>query len=311
MSVPETNDRDLVGSRADSPHAFPAAVEQVPCYETIIEPDSGSKLIDLRELYQYRDLLWFLTWRGIKVRYAQSAIGIGWAIIQPAFQITMFTMIFGRLAQISTDGVPHSAFYLATMSAWLCFANAVNSATDSLIGNSQMLSKVYFPRIILPLTATLATLFDFAIAFFFSLLALLLLGVRPGLNILYIPLLAVLMASFAFGISLWTSAMSIQYRDVKHAISFIVQLLMYASPVIYPTSLIPAEVKLGSWKLYPQWIYAANPLVGVLEGFRASLLGQQAMPWAWIGLSAIVTSVVVFTGLHYFRSREKVFADVA
>jgi len=311
----ESNQMSVMQPLPKKPNVVASEVQGLPstgpAYVTVIEPTSGWQRVNLRELVQYRDLLRFLTWRSIKVRYAQSAVGFGWAVIQPAFQIGMFTLVFGRLAAIDTDGVPHAAFYLATMVAWTYFANAVTSATDSLVSNANMLGKIYFPRVILPLSATLAALFDFAIAFFLSLGVLLACGIMPAGNAVLLPLLVLLMASCVFGISLWTSALAIQYRDVKHAMTFVVQLLMYASPVIYPTSRIPAELSWSGLTINPQRLYALNPMVGVIEGFRAALVGSRSMPYEWIFQGTVVTAMLIIGGLYYFRGREKVFADVA
>lgn len=290
---------------ASSPH-----LHDVPV--TIIESTSGWRLVNFAELYAYRDLFRFLTWRSIKVRYAQSAVGIGWAIIQPGFQILMFTLVFGTLAKISTDGVPNSAFYLATMMAWTYFSNALSAASDSMVGNASMISKVYFPRMILPLSATAAGLFDFAIAFTFSVVLLLGFGFVPNLGVLMLPYLIALMALSAFGLGLWLTSLAIQYRDVKHAMTFVMQILMYATPVIYPTSLLPESYTLpGNVVIWPQWIYALNPMVGVLEGFRSAFLGTRPMPFGWIALGTLSALITAATGAWYFRSREKVFADVA
>lgn len=290
---------------SSSPHSHDVPV-------TIIESTSGWRLVNLAELYAYRDLFRFLTWRSIKVRYAQSAVGIGWAIIQPGFQILMFTLVFGTLAKISTDGVPNSAFYLATMMAWTYFSNALSAASDSMVGNASMISKVYFPRMILPLSATAAGLFDFAIAFTFSVTLLLAFGFVPNLGVLMLPYLIALMALSAFGLGLWLTSLAIQYRDVKHAMTFVMQILMYATPVIYPTSLLPESYTLpGNVVIWPQWIYALNPMVGVLEGFRSAFLGTRPMPFGWIALGTLSALITAATGAWYFRSREKVFADVA
>jgi lipopolysaccharide transport system permease protein len=279
---------------------------------TIIEASHGWRLVNFAELYAYRDLYRFLTWRSIKVRYAQSAVGIGWAVMQPAFQIAMFSLVFGRLAQIDSDGVPYAAFSLATIVAWTYFANALNAATDSLVGNSGMISKVYFPRIVLPMAAVSAALFDYIIAFFFALLVLLMFGFVPNGGILMLPVLVMLMVGAAFGLGLWATALAIQYRDVKHAMTFLVQLAMYASPVIYPTSKLPENYHLyGTVNVWPQYIYALNPMVGVLEGFRSALVGTRSMPYGWIAMGATSVALLTLSGTIYFRSREKLFADVA
>ena len=292
--------------------AVDASSEFSPEHITIIEPRSGWRIINVRELYAYRDLYRFLTWRSIKVRYAQSAVGIGWAILQPAFQIAMFSLVFGRLAQIDSDGVPYAAFSLATIIAWTYFSNALTAATESLVGNANMISKVYFPRIILPLSAASAALFDFAIAFTFAFVVLLLFGFVPNAGIIILPLLIALMFTTAFGIGMWTTALAIQYRDVKHAMTFLVQLAMYASPVIYPASKLPETYTLpGGLVIWPQTIYAINPMVGVLEGFRSALLGTREMPYGWIAIGIVSATLITLSGMVYFRSREKLFADVA
>lgn len=299
--------------------AAPAAAERADALSpphdvpvTIIEATSAWQFVNFRELYAYGDLYRFLTWRSIKVRYAQSAVGIGWAIIQPGFQIAMFSLVFGTLARIDTDGVPQPAFYLATMMAWTYFSNALTAASDSLVGNANMLSKVYFPRMILPLSAASAGLFDFAIAFTFSVIVLLCFGFIPNLGLLMLPVLIGLMFLAALGLGLWCTSLAIQFRDVKHAMTFVVQILMYASPVIYPISKLPESYTLpGGLTIWPQWIYALNPMVGVLEGFRSAFLATRPMPFGWISLGMLSAAVIAVTGAWYFRSREKIFADVA
>jgi lipopolysaccharide transport system permease protein len=240
-------------------------------------------------------------------------VGIGWAILQPAFQIAMFSLVFGALAKIDTDGVSQPAFYLATMMAWTYFSNSLTAAADSLVGNANMLSKVYFPRMILPLSAASAGLFDFAIAFVFSVVVLLCFGFIPTIiGLLMLPILIGLMFFSAFGLGLWFTSLAIQYRDVKHAMTFVVQILMYACPVIYPASKLPETYTLpGGFTIWPQWIYAMNPMVGVLEGFRAAFVQTREMPFGWIALSAISATIITILGAWYFRSREKLFADVA
>lgn len=271
-------------------------------YVTNIEPTSGWRLIDFRELYQYRDMLWFLTWRSVKVLYAQSAIGIGWAVIQPLFSMLIFTVVFGHFAQIDSNGVPYSVFSLTALVPWTYFANSLLEAGNSLVNQAQMISKVYFPRVVLPLSGVLAKLVDFAIAS--TMLACLMAFYRivPNLGILALPLLVLIMLSSAMGLGLWLTSLAVQYRDVKHALSFIVQLLMYATPVVYPASLVPEE-----W----QTAYALNPMVGVIEGFRSSLLSTRPMPWEWIALGACSSVALLLSGLLYFRRQERVFADVA
>ena len=304
QTPPATDTETIIGD--DNPPEF------APGHITVIQPTSAWQIVNLREIYAYRDLYRFLTWRTIKVRYAQSAVGIGWAILQPAFQIAMFTLVFGRLAQIDSDGVPYAAFSLATIVAWTYFSNALTAATDSLVGNASMISKVYFPRLILPLSAATAALFDFAIAFVFAITVLIVFGFVPTGGIVMLPVLITLMAVTAFGLGLWATALAIQYRDVKHAMTFLVQLAMYASPVIYPTSKLPETYTIfGSITIWPQYIYAINPMVGVLEGFRSALIGTRAMPYGWIAIGILSATLITLSGMIYFRGREKVFADVA
>lgn len=269
---------------------------------TVIEARKGLRLIDVRELINYRDLYLFLTWRSIKVLYAQSAIGIGWAIIQPLFSMLVFTIVFGKLAGIDSEGVPYAVFSFAALVPWTYFSNALTQSTNSLVQNAGMISKVYFPRLILPLSAVTAKLLDFAIAMLVLAALMIWYGVAPNWNALALPLLILLMVVSAAGLGAWLTALAIQYRDVKHAMTFVVQLLMYAAPVVYPTSLIPDQY---------QYLYALNPMVGVIEGFRAALLGTRAMPWDFIAIGTASSLLIAFTGLVYFRNRERLFADVA
>jgi lipopolysaccharide transport system permease protein len=269
---------------------------------TIIEPSTGLKMVDWQELIAYRDLFRFLIWREIKVRYAQSAIGIGWAVIQPVCSMVIFTIVFGQLANVESDGVPYALFSFAALVPWTYFSNAINDGVASLVGETNMLRKIYFPRLLMPLSAVAAKLVDFSIAM--SVLAILMLFYRqtPGVGVAALPLLIGLMVLTAAGISTWLSALAVQYRDVKHAMTFVVQLAMYASPVVYPTTLIPEQYRL---------LYAINPMVGVIEGFRSALLGTQPMPWDLIGVAALSAIAIFISGLAFFRSKERIFADVA
>jgi lipopolysaccharide transport system permease protein len=268
----------------------------------IIEPTPGWRAIDFKELYRYRDMLRFLTWRSIKVLYAQSAIGIGWAVIQPLFSMLIFTVVFGWFAKIDSNGVPYSLFSLAALVPWTYFSNALLEAGNSLVSQSQMLSKVYFPRLVLPLSGVLAKLVDFCIAMLMLLGLMLVYQVFPTWNCLFLPVLILIMLASALGIGLWLTAMAIQYRDIKHALSFVVQLAMYASPVIYSASIIPVRFR---------YFYAINPMVGVIEGFRSALLGTGPMPWDLIAIGSASATVFLVSGLFYFRRQERVFSDVA
>jgi lipopolysaccharide transport system permease protein len=268
----------------------------------VIEPQTGWRMVDWREFVEFRDLYWFLVWRSIKARYAQSALGIGWAIVQPLFSMLIFTLVFGRLAKLESDGVPYAVFNFAAVVPWTYFANAVTDATASLVNNANMLSKVYFPRLFLPLGAVAAKLIDFGIAFVMLVALLVWYRQPPTIGALALPLLILLMVLTAAGIGMWLTALAVQYRDVQYAIGFVIQLAMYASPVVYPASLIPERY---------QALYALNPMVGVIEGFRAALLGTREMPWTFLAIGGTVSLILLVTGTLYFRRREHLFADVA
>lgn len=268
----------------------------------VIEGDS-KPIIDWAELWAYRDLFYFLVWRNIKARYAQSVLGVGWAVIQPVFRMIIFTIVFGNLAEIDSDGVPYAIFSYTALVPWTYFSGALTSASSSLIGASGMITKVYFPRLILPITAVLGKLLDLLIAFALVSFALFWFGRPPTLAALFIPILVIFMILSASGLGMLLTALAVQYRDIRYAMSFIVQLMMYVSPVIFSTqAVIPENLQL---------VYAINPMVGVIEGFRASLLGGVPMPWHLIAVSG-TSAVLIFTiGALYFKRMERHFADVA
>jgi lipopolysaccharide transport system permease protein len=269
---------------------------------TIIQARRGWRVLDLRELYEYRDLFSYLVFRSYKVLYAQSAIGVGWALIQPLFSMIVFTVIFGKLAKVSSDGVPYAIFSFTAMVPWTYFSNALTDSTNSLIASANMISKVYFPRLLLPLAAVVSKLVSFGIAML--LLGVLMAAFRivPNWGVLALPLLILLMMLTSAGMGEWLTALAIQYRDVKHGMNFVVQLLMYLSPVVYPTTLIPRKYQL---------LYALNPMVAVIEGFRSALLGTRPMPWDFIAIGAITATLIFVSGVFYFQRREHLFADVA
>lgn len=269
---------------------------------TVIEARSGWRLVDWKELRDYRDLFTFLVWRSIKIRYAQSALGIGWAVIQPLVSTLIFTVIFGNLAEIDSQGLPYALFSLAGLVPWTFFSNALTEGTNSLVSNANMISKVYFPRVILPVSAVLARLVDFAISLVLLFALMAWYGVAPTLGVVLLPLFVLLMIVTASGVGLWLTALAIQYRDIKHAMNFVVQILMYAAPVVYPVALIPEKYRL---------FYAINPLVGVIEGFRAVLLGTGPVPWTWLGIGILSAAAISLSGMVYFRAKERLFADVA
>lgn len=269
---------------------------------TEIVPSGNSFLGGLRELVDYRDLFIFWVWRSIKVRYAQSALGIGWAVIQPLFFMLVFTVVFGNLAKVSSDGVPYAIFSFTALVPWTFFSNSLTESTGSLIQNANMISKIYFPRLILPLATVIAKLVDFAIALLLMFVLMAWFRQVPNVGILVLPLLIALMVISSAAIGILLTALAIQYRDIKYGINFLAQLLMYAAPVVYPASLIPEKY------LY---LYAINPMVGIIEGFRSALLGTREMPWDLILIGSLFSMVFFLGSIKYFHSKERLFADVA
>ena len=268
---------------------------------TIIEPKKGWVPIDVREIWDYRELLYFLTKRDIKVRYKQTILGGLWAVIQPAFTMIVFTLFFGRLAKVPSDGLPYPIFVYAGLLPWTYFANAVSSSGNSLVGSANLITKVYFPRLMVPASAALAGLLDFFIALFVLAVLMVYYQFLPGAGILLFPFLVALTFLCAVGVGLWLSALNVQYRDIRYAIPFLIQIWMFLSPVIYPVSLVNDRY---------QWLLALNPMGGVIHAYRASLLGHQPINWPLLGLSALIILALFFGGLFYFRRMEKVFADV-
>jgi len=256
----------------------------------------------LAELWQYRELFYFLVWRDVKVRYAQSILGIGWAIIQPLVPMILFTVIFGRVARISSDGMPYALFSLTGLVPWTYFSNALTDSSGSLLKEVNILSKIYFPRLIIPLTSVLGRLIDLVISFVLLFGLMVWYRIVPSQWVVLVPLLTLIAVVTASGLGMWLSALSVQYRDVRYGLPFAVQFLMYAAPVVYPTSLIPGRFR---------YFYALNPLVGVIEGFRATLLGSGNVPWDLIGIGAASALLMLWLGSVYFIGKEPVFADVA
>ncbi|MBE9524946.1 MAG: ABC transporter permease [Chloroflexi bacterium] len=267
---------------------------------TVIKPISSWQVINFKELKEYRDLFFFLVWRDVKVLYAQTILGFAWAILQPLIQILIFTIIFGKVAKISTDGVPYILFSSVAIIPWTYMSQAMTQSSQSLIQGQNMLGKVYFPRLIFPLTPVLAKLVDFVISFLIIACIMIYYRVVPTWNMLLFPLFVVLMMSVSGGVGMWSSAMAIRFRDVKHAMPFAVRMLMYTAPIVYSASSIPQK-----WK----FIYSLNPIVGVIEGFRACLLGTP-IPWANIWPGMITAALLIVSGALYFKRMERVFVDV-
>ncbi|MFB3111295.1 MAG: ABC transporter permease [Gemmatimonadales bacterium] len=268
----------------------------------IIEPSGPWPRIDLRELWAYRNLFLFLVWRDIKVRYAQTVLGAGWAILQPVLAMVVFTVIFGNFAKIPSDGVPYAVFSLAALVPWIYFSTALTTASNSLIANPNLITKVYLPRLVIPLAPVLAGLVDFAIALVILFAMMLAFGIVPSSGVAVLPILVLIMMMAAAGIGCLLAALNIQYRDVKHIVPFLVQVLMFASPIVYPMSLVPEAYRVA---------YALNPMAGVIEGFRSVLLGTNSISWSLLSVSAVSSVVFLTIGALYFRRMERVFADVA
>ena len=267
----------------------------------IIKPKKGWQLIDFKELRDYRDLFYFLVVRDIKVRYKQTVLGGLWAIIQPFFMMVIFTLFFGRLAKVPSDGVPYPIFNFSAMVAWTYFAHAVASSGNSLIGSTGLITKVYFPRLIIPLTPVLAGLLDFSIAFVVLVGMMFYFHIYPTIMVLFLPLLIILMMLTASGVGMFLAALNAKYRDVGYTIPFLVQLWMFASPVVYPASMVPEKYHL---------IYALNPMVGIIEGFRSVLLGTVSFPAQMLLISTLVSMILFIIGGFYFKQMERYFADI-
>ncbi len=276
------------------------SVKNLP--QTIIESKPGWRLIDMQELRQYKDLFYFLVWRDVKIVYKQTVLGFAWAIIRPVFSMVIFSIVFGRLADMPSDGVPYPIFSFTALVPWTYFATSLTGSTQSLINNTNMLTKVYFPRLIIPITPVFAGLVDFAIAFIVLLGMMAWFRIIPNWNVIFLPFLLFLMILTAAGMGMLFSALGIQYRDVRLAIPFLAQLLMYAAPVVWPTSLIPIPLR-------P--LYGLYPMAGVIEGFRAALLGTIPMPWDLIIPGTFSALLIAVSGAFYFRRLERTFADVA
>lgn len=267
---------------------------------TVIEPIKGWELVDFKELRQYKDLFYFLIWRDIKVLYAQTILGFGWALLQPLIQIVIFTIIFGNVAKIATDGVPYFLFTTLAIVPWTYMSTAATQSSQSLVSGQAMLGKIYFPRLIFPIVPIFSRLVDFAISMLIVLVVMVYYGVDLSWNILYLPIFLLMMIALPAGVGMWLAALAIRFRDVKFGMQFGIRMLMYTAPIIYSASTIPDHYRI--------W-YSLNPLVGVIEGFRASLLGAP-IPWEYIYPGMASTLVILVSGALYFRRMERVFSDV-
>ena len=296
MTVPERMPSDVP---AESPAAAPA---RDAGRVLVLRPSTGWAPLRLRDLWEYRELLYFLTWRDIKVRYKQTALGAAWAVIQPFFTMVVFSVFFGRLAKLPSEGVPYPIFTYCALVPWTYFATALTQSSNSLVDQARLITKVYFPRLLVPAAAVVGGLVDLGISFLVLLAMLLYYGVVPGPAVLLLPLFALLAALTALATGLWLSALNVQYRDVRYTIPFLVQFWLFVTPVAYTATLVPER-----WRT----LYALNPMTGVVEGFRWALLGRRDAPGAMLAASAASVLLLLIGGLFYFRRMERRFADVA
>jgi len=267
----------------------------------VIEPRRGLLNIGFGTLWQYRELLYFLVWRDVKVRYKQTIIGIAWVALQPVLTMVVCSLVFGRFAKIPSDGMPYPVFIFSALLPWNLFASSLGRGGDSVVQHANLISKVYFPRLILPIAGILSPLIDFGVAFLILIAMMVGYGVSPGAGVLALPLFILLAMLTALAVSLWTAALNVRYRDVGHAIPFLIQLWMFVSPVAYPASIVPER-----WRL----LYGLNPMTGVIEGFRWALLGRQAPDVQLIAVSTLAVAMLLVPAAIYFRNTERTFADL-
>ncbi|MEK6334881.1 MAG: ABC transporter permease [Acidobacteriota bacterium] len=273
--------------------------EPLPVF--FIKPELGLTSLGLRELWDYRELLYFFVWRDVKVRYKQTVLGAAWAIIQPFLMMVVFSFFFGRLAGVPSDGIPYPVFVYCALLPWQLFAHALSESSNSLVANERLLTKVYFPRLLIPVSSVLGGLIDFAIAFVILILMMAWYGIWPTWAIVTLPGFILLAMASALGVGLWLSALNVRYRDVRYTIGFLIQFWLLATPVAYSSSLIPAR-----WRA----LYGLNPMAGVVEGFRWALLGRGAPPGPLVAVSAVTVILILIGGFYFFRRLEDEFADV-
>jgi lipopolysaccharide transport system permease protein len=285
---------------ADRPLNAQAKQSESPVRTVRIEPPRGWLDLRLAETWSYRELLYFLVWRDIKVRYKQTVIGVAWVVIQPLLSMGVFTLFFGRLAKLPSDGLPYPLFYFAALAPWSYFSTALSSATNVVVDNQRIITRVYFPRLILPLSSVVSGLLDFAIAFIVLVVMVVGYGLRPGSQVLWLPLLLLLALGTALAMGLWLSALNALYRDVRYVVPFLMQFWLLASPVAYPSSLVPVR-----W----HWLYGLNPMAGVIEGFRWALTGHGEQPGSLLMASALAVAALLAGGAIFFQRMEGAIAD--
>jgi lipopolysaccharide transport system permease protein len=267
----------------------------------VVKPSKGWISLKLKELWEYRELLYFMAWRDIKVRYKQTVLGAAWAIIQPFFTMVVFSLFFGKLAKVPSDGLPYPIFAYAALVPWTFFANGLSQSSNSLVGSANLIKKVYFPRLVVPISSVISGVFDFMLAFVVLLGMMLYYGIFPTVNMVWLPFLLLLTLTTSLGVGLWLSALNVQFRDVRYTVPFLMQFWLFATPIAYPSSLLSEP-----WRT----IYGINPMVGVVEGFRWALLGTDTAPGAIILVSSLMALSLLVGGAFYFRRLERSFADV-
>jgi homopolymeric O-antigen transport system permease protein len=272
-----------------------------------IRPSQGWTSLRLREVWEYRELLYFLVWRDVKVRYKQTAFGVAWAILQPLMTMLVFTVFFGGLARVGSDGLPYPLFSFAGLLPWTFFAQGLSQSSNSLVGSSQLIKRVYFPRLVVPLSSVLGGLVDFAVAFGVLVGLMAYYQIWPTAAVLALPLLLLLATAASLGAGLWLSALNVEYRDFRYVIPFLIQIWLFVTPVIYPASKV--EEKLRSVGL-PAWLYGLNPMAGVVQGFRWALFDRTPFPSGSLTAGAVVSILLLVTGAFFFRRMEKTFADI-
>jgi lipopolysaccharide transport system permease protein len=287
---------------ADTPNVTPSASDNPAAQEPIIiKPSEGWVNLRLKEVWEYRELLYFLSWRDIKVRYKQTVLGAAWAVLQPFLTMVVFSIFFGNLAGVPSDEVPYPIFSYAALVPWMFFANGLTKSTQSLVSGGNMVKKIYFPRLLMPIAAVFSGLVDFVLAFLVLLAMMLYFDILPTMAVIWLPLLLLLGLVTSLGVGMWLTAMNVQFRDIRYVMPFIVQVWMFATTIAYPSSLLDQP-----WRT----LYALNPMVGVVEGFRWALLGVDTQPGPMIVVSSLVAIGLLVSGAFYFRRMEKSFADV-
>jgi lipopolysaccharide transport system permease protein len=294
---PLTDAREIVGHEVSAGKP----VSPAPVHRLRIQPSPGWGSLNLAELWAHRELVYFLTWRDIKVRYKQTALGAIWAVLQPIMTMAVFALFFGKLAKVPSDGVPYPLFSFTALVPWMFFSNGLTQASNSLVHNANLLTKVYFPRLAIPISTVIAGALDFVLAFAVLLVFVAYYGVTPTVNVVWLPLFALLALITSLGVGLWAAAINVQFRDVRYTIPFLTQFWMFATPVAYPSSLLPEP-----WRT----VFGINPMVGVVEGFRWSLVGANTAPGPIVALSSLVAIGLLVSGAYYFRRMERTFADV-